>query len=71
MLAATKGHEDAVLILTQKGANLDLVDRVSVYIHATSPIKVKKKQKFFSLKKVDNYDSFVIIVTMLKLNYYI
>ena len=43
MLAATKGHEDAVLILTQKGANLDLVDRVSVYIHATSPIKVKKK----------------------------
>ena len=71
MLAAKKGHKDVVLILTQKGANLDLVNRVSVYIHTTSPVKVKIKGKYFCLKKVDNYDSFVIIKTLLKSNYYI
>ena len=38
MLAAKKGHKDVVLILTQKGANLDIVNRVSVYVHATSPL---------------------------------
>ena len=38
MLAAKKGHKDVVLILTQKGANLDLVNRVSVYIQAINPI---------------------------------
>ena len=38
MLAAKKGHKDVVLILTQKGANLDLVDRVSVYVCTTSPV---------------------------------
>ena len=38
MLAAKERHKDVVLILTQKGANLDLVNRVSVYIHATSPV---------------------------------
>ena len=32
MLAAVKGHKDVVLILTQKGANLDLVNRVSVFM---------------------------------------
>ena len=30
MLAAENGHKDVVFILTQKGANLDLVDEVSV-----------------------------------------
>ena len=30
MLAAEKGHKDDVLILTQKDANLDVVNRVSV-----------------------------------------
>ena len=32
MLAAKNGHKDVVLILVQKGANLDLVNRVSVHI---------------------------------------
>ena len=29
MLAAKNGHKDVILILTQRGANLDLVDAVS------------------------------------------
>ena len=33
MLAAMNGHKDVVLILTQKGANLDLVNKVSVHVH--------------------------------------
>ena len=33
MLAAENGHKDVVFILTQKGANLDLVDKVSVHVH--------------------------------------
>ena len=36
MLAAEKRHKDVVLILTQKGANLDVVSSVSVYVHTTS-----------------------------------
>ena len=44
MLAAKKGHKDVVLILTQKGANLDLVNKVSVYVPTTSPVKVKIKE---------------------------
>ena len=33
MLAAENGYKDVVLILTQKGANLDLVNEVSVHVH--------------------------------------
>ena len=33
MLAAKNGHKDVVLILTQKGANLDVVNEVSVNVH--------------------------------------
>ena len=33
MLAAMNGHKDVVLILTQKGANLNVVNTVSVYVH--------------------------------------
>ena len=33
MLAATNGHKDVVLILIQRGANLDLVNAVSVHVH--------------------------------------
>ena len=47
MLAAMKGHKDVVLILTEKGANLDLVNGVSIYIHTTSPVKVKIKVSSF------------------------
>ena len=33
MLAAKNGHKDVVLILAQKGANLNLVVKVSVHVH--------------------------------------
>ena len=33
MLAAEIGLKDIVLILTQKGANLDLVNEVSVHVY--------------------------------------
>ena len=33
MLAAKNRHKDVVLILAQKGANLNLVDKVSVHVH--------------------------------------
>ena len=32
MLAAKNGHKDVVFILTEKGANLNLVDKVSVHV---------------------------------------
>ena len=38
MLAAEKGQKNVVLILTQKGAKLDLVNEVSIYVFTTSPI---------------------------------
>ena len=33
MLAAENGHKEVVFILSQKGASLDLLDRVSVHVH--------------------------------------
>ena len=39
MLAAKKGHKDIVLILTQKGANLEVVNKVSIYLHTSSSFK--------------------------------
>ena len=33
MLAAANGHKGVVLILAQKGANLNLIDSVSVNMH--------------------------------------
>ena len=33
MLAAENGHKDVVFILAQKGAKLDLFDKVSVDVH--------------------------------------
>ena len=35
MLAAKKGYKDVVLILTQKGANLEVVNEVSIYVYTT------------------------------------
>ena len=40
MLAAMNGHKDVVLILTQKGANLNVVNKVSVDVHMLY-VKVK------------------------------
>ena len=33
MLAAISGHKDVVFILTQRAANLDFVNVVSVHVH--------------------------------------
>ena len=33
MLAARNGHKDVILTLIQRGANLDLVNAVSVHVH--------------------------------------
>ena len=33
MLAAMNGHKDVVLILTHKGANLDIVNKVIVHVY--------------------------------------
>ena len=33
MLAAENGHKDVVLTLTQKGADLDVVNEVSINVH--------------------------------------
>ena len=33
MLATMNGHKDVVLILTHKGANLDIVNKVSVHVY--------------------------------------
>ena len=35
MIAAMKGHKDIVLMLIEKGANLNLVDEVSIYLFVT------------------------------------
>ena len=33
MLAAMNGHKDVVMILTHKGANLNIVNEVSVHVY--------------------------------------
>ena len=33
MLAADQGHKDVILILTQRGANLDILNAVGVLVH--------------------------------------
>ena len=43
MLAAMKGHKDTLLMLIKKGANLNLVDKVSMYLF----VKVKFYYYFF------------------------
>ena len=37
MIAAMNGHKDTILMLIQKGANLNLVNKVSIYLF----VKVK------------------------------
>ena len=43
MLAAKEGHEDVVLFLTQKGANLDFVNKVSVNVFVNTLYKSSMK----------------------------
>ena len=45
MLAVENGHIDVVLILTQKGANLDLVNEVSVHVHMLYEKSCKSEDK--------------------------
>ena len=33
ILAAKNGHKDVVLILVQKGANLDIIEKVNIHVH--------------------------------------
>ena len=35
MIATMRGHKDIVLMLIEKGANLNLVDKVSMYLFVT------------------------------------
>ena len=71
MLAAKNGHKDVVLILACKGTNLNLVDRVSVYVCTTSPVKIKIKWKYFLENKVVNNatDSVSFIIITLNLTH--
>ena len=54
MLATKNGHKDIVLILAQKGANLDLVNRVSVHVHMLyeKSCIIKDKIEVLSLKTI-------------------
>ena len=63
MLAAVKGHKDTILMLIQKGANLNLVSKVSVYffvfttpslINITQHNIVMKAEVIFNLIKIVN-----------------
>ena len=56
MLAAVNGHKDVVFILTQKGANLDLVNRVSVSEH------IKRKYKSFFSNTTRSCFTFITIL---------
>ena len=53
ILAAKKGHKDVVLILTQKGANLDLFNRVSIFCVYNKPhINIDKIEVLLSKRKL-------------------
>ena len=54
MLAAKNGHKYVVLILAQRGANLDLVNEVRVDVHRLyykTYITQAKVKLFFSIKR--------------------
>ena len=65
MLAAQNGHKDIVSILTQKGANLDLVNEVSVHVHICymrKAVKVKIKCNSISLNTTISYFANIILI---------
>ena len=49
MLAAKNGHKDVVFILAQKGAKLDLVDKVNVHMHMLYEKVIVTKDKIVNL----------------------
>ena len=55
MLAAEEGHKDVVLILTQKGANLDVVNKVSVHVHMLYEKGIVTEKKLQILFLEENY----------------
>ena len=46
MLAAENGHKDVVVFLKQKGANLDLFNKVSVHVHMLYETVSISEEKF-------------------------
>ena len=61
MLAAKKGHKNIVLILIQKGAKLDLFDKVSVHVYMLydKPCITKIKCTYFLKKTAINCDTII------------
>ena len=49
MLAAMNGRKDVVLFLTQKGANLNVVNKVSVYVRMLYDKSCKSEVKMLLL----------------------
>ena len=49
MIAAMNGHKDTILMLIQKGANLNLVNQVSMYLF------VKVKFYYYCFVKYQHY----------------
>ena len=62
MLATKNGHKDVVLILPQKGANLDLVNRVSVHVHMLYEKSCIIEDKIEVLSLMTIIGSFTIIM---------
>ena len=65
MLAAENGHKDVVLFLTQKGANLDLVNEVSVHVYM---LYVSLSHIFFCLCRLAKlFFTYPVIKVMIRL----
>ena len=62
MLATKNGHKDVVLILAQKGANLDFVNRVSVHVHMLYEKSCIIEDKIEVLSLMTIIGSFTIIM---------
>ena len=56
MLAAMNGHKDTILMLIKKGANLNLVNKVSMYLF------VKVKFYYYSFLKCINITWHTIVM---------
>ena len=62
MLATKNGHKDVVLILAQKGANPDLVNRVSVHVRMLYEKSCIIEDKIEVLSLMTIIGSFTIIM---------
>ena len=68
MLAAMNGHKDVVLILTQKGADLNLVNNVSVHVHTLYDNSCISKIKMYLFLNGSSYYTIIIKFEILSLN---